>query len=97
MNQTNPILSIKDLNLEYRQDRGIARVLNGINISLDAGKSIGVVGESGCGKTTTFYQVMRLGTGIITGGAIEYVRRSGEKVDIIQMKENSKEIRQIRG
>lgn len=97
MSDTDPILKIENLCLEYRQDRGVARVLNGVNISLDAGKSIGVVGESGCGKTTTFYQVMRLGSGIINSGSIRYVRRNGEKVDIAGIKENSREMREIRG
>jgi len=97
MTDNNPILKIEDLHLEYRQDRGIAQVLNGVNISLGAGKSIGVVGESGCGKTTTFFQVLRLGSGIIKKGAINYVRPSGEKVDIVKVKENSKLMRCIRG
>jgi ABC-type glutathione transport system ATPase component len=45
MNEINPILEIEELRLEYRQDLGIANVLNGVNISLDSGKSIGVVGR----------------------------------------------------
>jgi peptide/nickel transport system ATP-binding protein len=95
--KNRPILEIKELKLEYRQDRGIASVLNGVNIDLAEGTSIGVVGESGCGKTSTFYQVMRLGSGAISGGSINYIRRSGENVDIAKIQENSRMMREIRG
>jgi peptide/nickel transport system ATP-binding protein len=97
MNGENSILEIKDLRLEFRQDLGVAKVLNGVNISLGEGKSIGIVGESGCGKTTTFYNVMRIGSGTISGGSILYKRRSGETVDLAAIDENSKTMREIRG
>jgi len=46
------LLAIRDLCLGFRTDAGLARVLDGVNLTLEAGQIMGLVGESGCGKTT---------------------------------------------
>ncbi len=46
------LLEVRDLRLGFRTDNGVARVLDGVNLSIGAGRVVGLVGESGCGKTT---------------------------------------------
>ena len=47
-----PLLEIRDLRLGFRTERGFARVLDGVNLTVARGRIMGLVGESGCGKTT---------------------------------------------
>src|SRR5690349_12530768 len=46
------LLAVRDLRVEYATDRGPAQVLDGVNLEIAAGEVVGLVGESGCGKTT---------------------------------------------
>ncbi len=54
------VLDIKDLIVQYHTDEGIVEAVNGININLSRGKTLGLVGETGAGKTTTARSIMRL-------------------------------------
>lgn len=60
MENTNNILDIKDLEVIYKTEDGVVKAVNGINIQLEKGKTIGLVGETGAGKTTTALSVLRL-------------------------------------
>ena len=55
-----PLLEIRDLRVSFPVGKDIVRAVNGVSLSLDKGESIGIVGESGCGKSVTFSGVMRL-------------------------------------
>lgn len=69
------ILEIKDLFVQYSAGRDTVRAVNGINLTLEEGESLGLVGETGAGKTTTALSIMRLipnPPGKITGGEILY-------------------------
>jgi len=54
------LLTIRDLKVEFRTDRGIVRAVDGISFGLDYGDTLGVVGESGCGKTVTALSILGL-------------------------------------
>lgn len=87
------ILEIKNLSTVYETDDGIVRAVNDISFSLAEKETIGLVGETGAGKTTTALSIMRLlpeRTGKITGGEIIY---RGEDL----LKVNEKKMRLIRG
>ena len=62
---TEPILAVRGLRLSIRTDEGIARVLDHVDFTLEPGHILGVVGESGCGKST----VIRAILGILPQGA----------------------------
>ena len=47
-----PLLIVDELEVAFATDKGLARVLDKVNFSIDAGEIVGLVGESGCGKTT---------------------------------------------
>src|SRR5512143_3972397 len=55
-----PILAVKDLTKTFRGSGGEVRAVNGISFSIYPGETVGLVGESGCGKTTTARCILRL-------------------------------------
>ena len=88
-----PLLELRDVEVEFRTRDGIARVLDRVGFSLAAGATLGIVGESGCGKSMTALTIMRLvpqPPGRIAGGTI---RLDGE--DLLAASEAR--MREIRG
>jgi len=88
-----PLLDIQGLEIRFNTDSGIVHAVNGLNLSLQKGKSLGLVGETGAGKTTTALAVLQLiqsPPGQITGGKIFFEGR-----DIMGMTESEK--RRVRG
>lgn len=55
-----PLLDVQDLTVDYRTRKGDLHAVEGLSFSLEAGRSLGFVGESGCGKTTLGMALMRL-------------------------------------
>lgn len=69
------LLEIHDLQTSFFTSDGEVRAVNGVTFSIEAGKTMGLVGESGCGKSVTALSVIQLltkGTGRIVGGQILY-------------------------
>lgn len=68
------ILEVKGLNLAFRLEEGEAQAIHGVSFSLAKGKALGLVGESGCGKTVTAMSIMRLlpPNAKVLGGEILY-------------------------
>ena len=58
--QDEPILSVKDLELYFKSDYGTTQILNKVSFDIHAGETLGIVGESGCGKSMTAMSIMRL-------------------------------------
>ena len=55
-----PLLQVEDLRLEFRSYRGVVKALDGVDLTVDHGEIVGVVGESGCGKTITGMAILGL-------------------------------------
>ena len=73
------ILEINDLNVEYKSERATAKALNGVSFKLCKGESLGLVGESGAGKTTTALSILNLlpeSAAKVTGGDIKFHGKS---------------------
>ena len=87
-----PLLAIRDLRVSFATARGPARAVDGIELTIGAGETVGLVGESGCGKSVTALSILRLidRPGRIEGGTIEFGGR-----DILTLPES--DIRAIRG
>lgn len=71
--RTNRLLELKDLHVIYKTDAETVRAVNGVNLTLDRGETLGLVGETGAGKTTTALSILRLlpeRIGQICGGEI---------------------------
>ena len=90
---SDPLLQVRDLCVEFGTRDGIAHVLDKVSLELQAGETLGIVGESGCGKSMTALSIMRLipsPPGHITGGE---VRLAGEDL----LKFDDQRMRDIRG
>ena len=69
------LLDIRNLEVSYDTEEGIVRAVNGINLQVRRGKTLGIVGETGAGKTTTAKSILRLlpeRTGNIRSGSIVF-------------------------
>ena len=89
----SPLLEIKDLTVRFYTSDGVVHAVNGVSYKLDVGETLGVVGESGCGKSVHARSIMRLipmPPGKIEKGEIWYEGR-----DLLQLPDN--EMYQIRG
>lgn len=72
---STPILEVKGLCTEFKTERGVVRAVDDVSFSVFAGKTLGIVGESGCGKSVTSLSIMRLipnPPGKIVAGEILY-------------------------
>jgi peptide/nickel transport system ATP-binding protein len=92
MTQPDPVLEVRDLRTWFYTDRGVARAVDGVSFSVNAGETVGIVGESGCGKSVTALSIMRLleEPARIAGGSIRFRCR-----DIVDM--TPAEFRTLRG
>jgi len=88
-----PLLEVRDLKTYFSTDRGTARAVDGVSFSIPAGSTLGLVGESGCGKSVSALSILRLipsPPGEIVGGSILFEGR-----ELLHL--NDDEIRQVRG
>ena len=91
--QFDNMLEVRDLKTHFLTDAGIVKAVDGISFDLKQGETLGIVGESGCGKSVTNLSIMRLipsPPGKIVGGEIFF-----EGQDILKLSES--ELRHIRG
>ena len=87
------LLEVKDLTIQYVTEDGIVRAVNHVDFSIDRGASMGLVGETGAGKTTTCLGILQLlssATGKIASGQVLF---NGEDL----LKKSDKEMQKIRG
>ena len=102
-----PLVEVRDLRVEFDVRAGIVKAVDGLNLTIHRGKTLGVIGESGCGKSMTARAILNMipKPGKITNGKITYHRRvqrngHGQMDDIIELTEldpDGKIIREIRG
>src|SRR5208282_4646879 len=57
---SEPLLQVEDLAIEFQTEHGLARVVEGGSFHIDRSETLGLVGESGCGKTVTAMSIVRL-------------------------------------
>ena len=81
--ESTVILSVRDLQTHFFTDAGVARAVDGVSFDLAKGKTLALVGESGCGKSMTALSIMRLipePPGKIVGGQVffENVQELGQ-------------------
>lgn len=93
------LLQVENLRTHFFTDAGIVKAVDGVSFSLARGETLGIVGESGCGKTVLALSLMRLvphPPGRITGGAIRYqLTDVGSPVDLTKLTEA--QMRTVRG
>ena len=98
---SNTILEIKNLKTQFFLDRGTVKAVDGVNLKLDRRSTVGIVGESGCGKSITAMSIMRLiksPPGKITAGEILlHQNGGGQVIDIVKLDPKGAKMRSIRG
>jgi oligopeptide/dipeptide ABC transporter ATP-binding protein len=101
-----PLLSVHNLKTYFPQDEGTVKAVDGASFDLYPGQTLGIVGESGCGKSITARSILRIidRPGRIVEGEILFRRRktldggrADEVIDLAKLDQNSQEMRAIRG
>jgi len=89
---SEPILKIRDLKTYFFMERGTVKAVDGVDLDIEGGQILGLVGETGCGKSITAHSVLKLLPygGTIAGGKILYRGK-----DLIKLRED--EMRRLRG
>src|SRR5215216_7558283 len=101
------LLEVKELQTYFFLREGIVRAVDGVSFTIRRGHTLGVLGESGCGKTVTGFSILQLvrSPGRIVGGEILLHRQenasptsqSEQLVDLVKLDPNSEAMRKIRG
>ncbi|MBI5303226.1 MAG: ABC transporter ATP-binding protein [Chloroflexi bacterium] len=94
------LIEIKNLKTYFDTLDGTVRAVDGVSLTIAPRETLGLVGESGCGKSVTAYSILRLlppKYSRIVEGEILYHRINGEKIDLAQVDPRGDEIRSIRG
>jgi len=103
---TPALLSVRDLKTYFPQDEGTVKAVDGVSFDLYPGGTLGIVGESGCGKSVTARSILRIvdRPGRIVEGEIHFRRPAGggaagadQVVDLTKLAPNGHEMRAIRG
>ena len=98
--QPSELLSVRDLKTHLQTRRGTVKAVDGVSFSVRSGRSLGIVGETGSGKSMTAYSIMRLlpaRTARIVSGAIHYTTAAGDVVDIAGLEPFGARMRRLRG
>lgn len=98
MDDKDVLLSVSDLQVHFHLDEGVLKAVSGVDLAVRRAMTLGIVGESGCGKSVTAQAIL----GIVpkpgrVHGQVVLSRRSGEKVDLAQLNPTGPEIRSVRG
>src|SRR5499425_2144220 len=102
---TTPLLSVRNLRTYFHQDEGTVKAVDGVTFDLLPGGTLGIVGESGCGKSVTARSILRIvdRPGRIVDGEIWFRRPStngsagSHAIDLAKLDANGTEMRSIRG
>jgi peptide/nickel transport system ATP-binding protein len=98
VSQEHPLLSIKNLTIEFKTEEGWQKGVQHLNLDLPQGEILGIVGESGSGKSVSSLAIMGLlplPPGVIRSGEIIFTTRDGKQVDLLQL--SDEEMRKLRG
>ena len=92
---TSPLLDVRNLQVEFRTPIGVVRAVDGLSYQLYENEIVGIVGESGCGKSASQLAVMQLlqsPPGFVSGGEVIF-----RGMDLLHYKRNGPEMRAVRG
>ena len=102
MEQSDIILELKDLKVHFKLNEGLLKAIDGIDFEIYKGKTLGIVGESGCGKSVTSNAILQLLPHYTQmEGNILLHEKNGQHlenpIDIVKLQRNGPEMRSIRG
>lgn len=93
------IIQVKNLKTYFYNDKRCNKALNGVSFEIKKGKTLGLVGESGCGKSVTAHSIMQLLPELsrIESGEIIYHTEDGRDIHIEELHKNGRQMRSLRG
>jgi oligopeptide/dipeptide ABC transporter ATP-binding protein len=93
------LLDVRDLRTSFFIEGGEVRAVDGTSFTLRRGRTLAIVGESGCGKSVTAYSILRLiqPPGRIVGGQMLFYPRDGQPIDMAGLDDKSETLFQVRG
>ncbi|MBV7339105.1 ABC transporter ATP-binding protein [Chloroflexi bacterium TSY] len=94
---STPVLEVRDLKVYFKTLGGIVKSVDGMSFTVERGTCLGIVGESGCGKSVTARSILRLLPDAMTSGDILYRRNGSEAINLAELDPESQAIREIRG
>jgi oligopeptide/dipeptide ABC transporter ATP-binding protein len=96
--KVDPLLRVRDLRVSFKMDEGTVQAVDGLSFDVLPGQVVGIVGESGCGKSVTMKAILQLiePPGRIVGGEILY-RRDATTIDLARQAPRSGVMRALRG
>ena len=99
MRDSSRLLEIRDLKVSFFLDEGTVEAVRGISLEIHRNRTLGLVGESGCGKSVLSQAILRIipDPGKIVEGQILFWRNGSEPVDLARLDQRGREIRSIRG
>jgi peptide/nickel transport system ATP-binding protein len=97
--QPETVLEIKDLHTHFFTPEGVVKAVDGVNLQVTRGKTLCIVGESGCGKSITARSILQVvdPPGKIVRGEIWFQRTPGAAVDLAALNPRGREMRMVRG
>ena len=96
---TMPVLQVKDLRVHFFLDEGVVRAVDGVSFDVGPGQVVGIVGESGCGKSVTMKAILQIvePPGRIVGGQILFCGEPAPVIDLTRLHPKGAAMRAIRG
>ncbi len=96
---SNTVVELKDVATHFFLDEGVLKALNGVSFKIAAQKTLGVIGESGCGKSVTAQSILRIvpPPGKTVAGEITFWHRDGRVINLLELHPDGDQIRAIRG
>jgi ABC-type dipeptide/oligopeptide/nickel transport system ATPase subunit len=92
-----PVIAVRDLRVHFDDEEGSVRAVEGVSFDVLPGQTVGIVGESGCGKSVTARSILRIAEPHChASGQILFSGKDGVR-DLMQLKPNGREMRSIRG
>jgi peptide/nickel transport system ATP-binding protein len=98
VDQKDLILEIKDLKINIHLDEGILTAVRGVNLHIAKGETLGIVGESGCGKSLTSKAILGINDQKCkTEGEVFFETNDSGRINLLTLNPQGREIREIRG
>ena len=97
MEKQEPVLEIRDLHTYFPLEEGMLKAVNGVSLTIHRNRTLGVVGESGCGKSVTAQSILRIVPEFAQMTGEILLHKNGEVIDLAALAPSGREIRDIRG
>ena len=100
MSDNDILLTAQDLKVHFFTDEGVVKAVEGVDLEIESGRTLCLVGESGCGKSVTcraFLGIVQPPGRIVSGDILFRPAGAGEAINIAKLDPRGQEIRQIRG